>query len=658
MLPDYSNLTPADLTAAVDAAISDADALVRQAVASTAAPSFAATMVPIELAGARIAEGYGVSAFLGYVHPDPAARDAGRAAEERITKWRVGLPFRPDLGAAVTAFSETAEAAALEGEDARLLEHWLRDVRRAGVLLDPPDREELEHLRQRLVELEVAFARNISESPDWIEVDRAGLDGLPDSFIERLAPGEHPGTWRVSLDYPELTPFLSQATNRDLREQLLRKNWNQAAAANRPLLAEALIVRHRIAELLGYPTWAHYAMEVKMAGTPERVADLYADLTSPLEAAARAELEELRRRHAAEGHSDDVQTWDWLYYDTGMSREDHGVDQDVVSEYLPLDPVIDGMFALTGEVFGLEYRRVPDAQAWHPTVQLFEIRDGASGRLLAHFYADLFPREGKFTHAAAFPLVMGHRQADGTYRTPVAAIVANFTPPSGDRPSLLRHGPHGEIETLFHEFGHILHMSLSRATYPRFSGSETEWDFVEAPSQIMEHWVWQPEVLRRFARHYRSGEPIPDDLVEHMVGARYLNVGLRGTRQIFFGAMDLALHTADPAPDLDDVLRTAYRVTQLPYPEDTFMLASFGHVMGGYDAGYYGYLWAEVIGDDMWGRFEREGITSPQVGADYRRAILEPNGTLDGDDLVAGFLGRPASVETYLRIRALQPAQD
>jgi Zn-dependent oligopeptidase len=194
-------------------------------------------------------------------------------------------------------------------------------------------------------------------------------------------------------------------------------------------------------------------------------------------------------------------------------------------------------------------------------------------------------------------------------------------------------------------------MSLTQAEFVRFSGAETEWDFVEAPSQIMEHWVWEPEVLTGFARHYGTGEPIPASLVARMAGSRYLNVGLRGTRQVFFGAVDLALHASVEPPDIDAAIRESYVVTQLPYPEDTFFLAGFGHLMGGYDAGYYGYLWAEVIGDDMWGRFQREGITSPQVGMAYRRAVLEPNGSQPGDALVEAFLGRPATIESYLRLR-------
>jgi thimet oligopeptidase len=652
MLYDYIHVTPESVKSETDAAIAHADELVRSAIASAAAPSFEATLQPIELAGAAIASGYGRGAFLAQVATDPSVRDAGQDAEERLTKWRVALPFRDELYRAVSAYAETPEAQQLTEEHRRLLDFWLRDFRRAGQDLPAERRRELEELRSHLVELEVAFGRNVNEYQDGLELTRDQLAGLPDEYVERLNPGSEPGTYRVSLDYPESVPFMEQAHDRSLREQLLRKNWNVAVEANRPLLEEALRIRRRVAELLGKPTWAHHALEVKMAGTPERVTAFYEELTPPLVDATRHEVAEMQQLLAADGYVGELETWDWGYYDTRLARERHGVDQNVVSEYLPLDSVLEGMFALTGDVFGLDYRNVADARAWHPSVRLYEIRDRDSGELLAHFYMDLFPREGKYGHAAAFPLLVGHRGANGEYVKPVSAIVANFTPPSGDRPSLLTHAQHGEIETLFHEFGHILHMSLTRAEFARFSGAETEWDFVEAPSQIMEHWVWEPAILQRFARHFRSGEPIPTELVERMAAARYLNVGVRATRQVFFGTMDLALHTAD-SPDIDAIARDAYAVTGLPYPDDTFYLARFGHLMGGYDAGYYGYLWAEVLGDDMWSRFATEGVTSRPVGHDSRRAILEPNGSRSGDQMVRDFLGRDPSPDSFLRMRGM-----
>ena len=650
MLYDYTTVTPDSVRAETDAALATADALVGGLVASASSPTFAATLRPMETAGAALVRGYGRGAFLGQAHPDAAVRAAGLEAEERLDKWRVGLLARGDVCRAVRAFADTEIAAGLVGEDARLLEHWLRDFRRAGHDLPDAERQELERLNNRLVEIKVAFQRNINDYRDGLDLTRDQLAGLPESYVERLQPGDAPGTYRVSLDYPEIGPFMEQAHDRELRRELFVKDWNKAADANRPLLAEALELRHRIAGMLGRPTWADHAMEVKMARSPARVRDFYATLLPALDGRVRSDVDGLRAGLAADGHDGPLHPWDWRYYHESMRRTEYGVDQERVSEYLPLEPVIEGMFELTGEVFGLTYRVVEDARAWHSSVRLYEILDRASGAPIAHFYADLHPREGKFSHAAAYPLVVGHRAADGSYVAPVSAILANFTPPSASRPALLRHR---ELETLFHEFGHVLHMSLTRATHPRFSGAETEWDFVEAPSQIMEHWTWEPSVLARFARHHATGEPIPPKLVEQMRRARWVNVGIHVALQAFYGQIDLALHAEPNVPDPDEALRRTYAVTGMPYPEGTFMLGGFGHLIDGYDAGYYGYLWADVIGDDMFGRFAREGVTSPEVGAAYRREILEPNGTRDAADLVRAFLGRDPSNQEFLRLRGM-----
>ena len=650
MLYDYTTITVDTVRSEIDSGLARADEHVARAVASASAPSFDATLQPLEDAAAEVGSAYGRAGFIGQVAVDAPVRDAGTEAEERINKWRVSLVFRDDLYRAVRAFADSDEAAALGGERARLLEHWLRDFRRAGHELSRADRGELEGLRTRLVELEVAFQRNINEYQDGIDVTREQLAGLPEEYIARLRHGEREGTFRVSLDYPELNPFLEQATDRGLRRELFTKHWRRAVDVNRPLLDEALDIRRRIAALFGVPTWAHFAMEVKMARHPERVRAMYGELLPPVAARIRSELDVMAERLRADGHDGAITGWDWRYYDELLRRTEFGVDQNRVSEYFELDPVMEGMFAITGEVLGVEYRQVGETRAWHESVRLYEIVDRTSGRTIAHFYADLFPRDGKFGHAAAFPLVLGRRGADGEYVTPVSAIVANFTPPSGERPALLMHS---EVETLFHEFGHILHMSLTTAEFPRFAGAETEWDFVEAPSQIMEHWTWDASVLDRFARHHETGEPMPPELLEQMVRARWLNVGVKIGIQAFYGTIDLALHAEPDVSDLDAALRRSYAVTGMPYPDGTFMLTGFAHLMGGYDAGYYGYMWAEVIGDDMFGRFAREGVLSPAVGAEYRREILEPGGSRDADDLVRAFLGRKPSNDEFLRLRGI-----
>src|SRR5690606_38260462 len=270
-------------------------------------------------------------------------------------------------------------------------------------------------------------------------------------------------------------------------------------------------IRARIAELFGQRSWAHHQLEERMAKEPAAVEAFYSELQPPLTEAARREIAEMQQLLAADTGDPDarLEVWDWRYYDTRLRRERHGVDPNEVANYFPLERVLDGLFAITGDVFGVEYQPA-ELDTWHPDVRSYAVRDRASGELLAHFHMDLFPREGKYSHAAAFTLVPGRRLPDGTYQKPMSAIVANFTKPAADRPSLLQHS---EVETLFHEFGHILHQVLTRAELVRFAGSSTETDFVEAPSQIMEHRTWRPEVLATFARHYETGEPIPESLV-------------------------------------------------------------------------------------------------------------------------------------------------
>src|SRR6187431_1057399 len=318
MLYDYANVTVDSVRSETDAALTIADEHVTLAVASAGSPTFDDTLLPLELAGAELIQAYGRGAFMGQVHTDSAVRDAGNEAEERINKWRVAVVFRSDLYDAVRAFASTDEARALGGERARLLEHWLRDFRRAGHELGPDERAELERLRTRLVEVEVAFQRNLNEYRHGIDVTREQLAGLPDAYVERLSPGEREGTYRVSLDYPEVNPFLEQAHDRDLRRELFQKNWNKAVAANRPLLDEALDLRRQVAVLLGHPTWAHHAMEVKMARTPERVADFYEELVPPLAGQVRNELDRLAEGLHAEGHEGPITAWDHRYYDDAL----------------------------------------------------------------------------------------------------------------------------------------------------------------------------------------------------------------------------------------------------------------------------------------------------------------------------------------------------
>lgn len=643
MLFDYTGVTADSVASVTDEAIEKANRLVDAAVAGER--TVEGTLLPLNQAAAEIAIAYGRGAFLARVHPDAAIRDAATKVEEVLNKWGIEVVFRKDLSDAIKELAAGDPSGS--AEQLRLLEFWLRDFRRAGHDLSTEDQAELRQLRERLVELSVAFQANIDAFEDHIEVTRDELEGLPDSYIEALKPGDTDGTYRVTLDYPELYPYLENATARERRRELLTKRNNMATEENRPLLEEALRLRRRVAELVGYESWSHHSMDVKMAKHPDRVQRFYDSLIPKLQEKADDEHDKMKSMLLEDADTDDLHHWDVSYYTTKIRREEFGVDQYEVAKYFPLEAALDGLFVITSDMFGLRYEPIEPANAWSEDVSLFEILNSDTDEHVAYFYLDLFPREGKFGHAAAFDLVPGYRHLDGEYVRPIAAMVANFTKPTEKAPSLLRHD---EVVTLFHEFGHILHQTLTTAETVRFSGANTEWDFVEAPSQIMEHWCWDPEVLQQFSRHYESGEQIPSELVERLVAARDVNVAVFNLRQAFFGVMDLQIHDEAEDWDLDTIDRSTFEnVYKLPFPEGTFFLAGFGHIMGGYDAGYYGYLWSKVFGDDMYSRFQDEGPLNPAVGRDYRKAILEAGGTKDADELLADFLGREPSNEAFLR---------
>ena len=644
MLTDYTKVTADDVTAVTNTAIETSNQLVDVLVAIGEERTYANMLKPLDDVAVIMNDASGKGAFMARVHPSADVRHAGVAAEETMAKWSNELLMRPDLAAAIKAYADTEDAAGLIGLEQRNLTFWLRDLRRAGHDLDEANRARLRELRQSLIEVQVAFRSNLDEWEDGIDMTKGDLAGLPEAYVARLDPGATEGTYRVSMAYPDYTPFMEEGDRRDLRQALQYKFWNRANEENLPLLEEAAGLRRQIALLLGYDTWADYAMEVKMAD-PVAVDELYASIIPGLTKRGTSELAALQSLAADDLDREEIQAWDWVYYHNRQRKLDYGIDQNEVADYFPLDAAIAGMFDITADVFGLDYRQVEDTKAWHEDVALYEIYNAGGDEPIAYFYFDLFPREGKYGHAACFDIMGPLADESGRIRAPVAAVVANFTKPGPDSPSLLKHD---EALTLFHEFGHVLHFCLTEIDHPRFSGYDTEWDFVEAPSQIMENWMWEPEVLQRIARHYESGEPIPTDLVERLVAARDQNEGLVNLRQVFLGKLDLALHEDNDDLDIDEAYRQAFAYSLIPFHEGTHSPASFGHLMGGYDAGYYGYQWAKVYGDDMFSVFADEGILSPEVGRRYRDEVLAKGYSRDAIEHLRAFLGREPSSDAYL----------
>jgi thimet oligopeptidase len=637
---DLSNATSESVLEAAHQAIAEAEELVTAATSSSDT-TFATRVEPLDDALLIIADAGGYGPFLANCHVDEAVRDAGNDAKELLDKWSADLVFRPEVYNAVAA----VDPSNLSGLERRSWDFWMRDLERAGHALGSDAQAELQKLRSRLIELEVAYGKNIAAYKDHIDVQRNELDGLPDSYISGLAEGESPETVRVTLDYPDYVPFMQQASNREHRRVLQHKFYNQAADQNRPLLAEAIEVRSRIADLLGYDTWADHQMEMKMADT-ESVRSFYASIVPGLTAKATTEKAALEALLQKDHPGETLEVWDWTYYDTQQARTDLGVDQNEVANYFPLQPSVDAMFDITAEVFGIRYETVDDIGTWHEDVTTYRIIDAATDEPIAVFFLDLHPREGKYTHAACWSLQKGCRLDDGSYRIPFAGVLANFTKPTTESPSLLKHD---EVNTLFHEFGHVLHECLTTVEVGKFAGFDTEWDFVEAPSQIMENWTWDASVLQRFARHHATGEPIPTELVDGLVKLRDHNIALKLLRQVYYGNLDLDFHTSGPTPDLEEIDRRTHQFTLLPMHDDTFFAAGFGHLMGAYDAGYYGYLWSMVYGDDMFSVFEDNGVLSPEVGARYRTEVLAAGASRDAIDHLRAFLGREPSTKAFMQ---------
>jgi len=651
-LVDFASLTPAEIAAACQRAMDSCDRVIADVVAIPAGTrTFANTMLPLEEASDLVAEASGQYAFMAYVTADDALRATAREWDEKLDKYMVALSFREDLYQAIKEFASTEEAARLTGEEQRWLEFELRDYRRNGFDLPPTERARVRELFDRLVELDVQFRKNIDEYEDGITVRREQLAGMPEAWIDSLAKVEMDGETRytVSLDYPEIQPFMANCPDAELRRQLFEKDQRKGGVENVRILEDALRVRHEIAELLGYDSWAAYKTETRMAKTRETVASFLADLRTKVAPKAEDDLRQMRALARERGASD-VNIWDWRYYHNELLKTQFAVDEFEVAQYFPLDAVLEGMFGVYQHILGVKFTEAPGAPRWHPDVLAYDISEATGGAPFARFYMDLFPRPNKYGHAAAFTLRRGRRLANGEYQQPVSSIVANFTRPSATQPSLLRHG---EVDTFFHEFGHIMHQTLTRASRGRFSGTQTERDFVEAPSQMLEHWCWEPSVLSSFARHHETGAPLPQSLLDALIAAKRLNSGIMTLRQLFFATLDLTYHSPGFDGDSTATLRELHAITGFPYMPGTHFQSGFGHLFG-YDAGYYGYLWSRVFGDDMYTKFEAAGPMDTATGLHYRRTILECGGTVDGSQLVRDFLGREPNMDAFLRDLGLQ----
>lgn len=612
--------------------------------------TFENTIMGYERAFDNYGNALGMSGFLSYVSTDKKFRDAANDLQMQISQYMVDVATRRDVYKAIREYTDTNPR--LDPVQAKLVKEMLIGFKNSGMDLNDADLEKFKALNKEKAEYIIKFDKNIQEYKDPLAVTQEQLQGLGEDYIKKLSKTDD-GKYLVTLDYPDYVPFMQNADDEQARKELEFKFNRRGGQENVELLEKTLTLRREIARLLGYKNHAELRLEDRMAKNPKTVMAFLKDLQKKLKPLGKKEDKEMiAYKNSKTGkNSRTLYSWESGYWSNKFRKENLELDSEKIKEYFPSQVVIDGMLDLFGSVFGITFEPV-DIPVWHPDVKAFKIKDKASGELVAYFYMDLYPREGKYKHAACFGLVEGEEKQDGTYQIPFVAIVANLNKPSGDTPSLLKHS---EVETLFHEFGHVLHNALTKAKYSAFSGTSVSWDFVEAPSQMLERWAWDPQVLKKISRHYKTGEALPDDLIKRMIAAKNFGAGGMYLRQDFFAQYDMTLHTADTTPDTTKLyFELTKKIRGLPLTKGTIPQASFGHIMGGYDAGYYGYLWSEVIAEDFFGEFKKNGIFNPETGLKFRREILEKGGTLDEEKMVENFLGRPADNKPFLKSIGLE----
>ena len=529
------------------------------------------------------------------------------------------------------------DSSKLDAETRFYLQRTLRDFRRAGVDRDDATRAKIKDLREQLTKIGQEFGDNIKSDVRKIEVNSADLNGLPDDFRASHKPGRD-GKIILTTNNTDYMPFISYSVSDKAREEFWKLYRQRGHPKNLDVLSQMLQKRYELATLLGYKHWADYVTEDKMIGSEKNAADFIERIaTASDERMAHDYQELLERKRQDDPKATVVYPWESSYLSEKVRAEKYSFDARAVRPYFQYSNVKQGIMDLTSKMFGITYRRVSDAKVWQPDVETYDVYDG--DRLLGRIYFDMFPRENKYKHYATFGLASGKRGR----AVPEAVLVCNFPRPNGDDPGLMEHS---DVVTFFHEYGHLLHAIFRGNT--RWTGPDLEWDFIEAPSQMLEEWAWDPNVLQTFAKHYKTGEPLPVGVAKRMKAADDFGRGLQVRQQMFYAALSLQLYARNPK-GLDTTQLMAQlqdRYTPFKYVKDTYLQESFGH-LDGYSAIYYTYMWSLVIAKDMFTVFKHDGLVSPEAAARYRHDVLEPGGSKPAAALVTDFLGRPYGFKAY-----------
>jgi metallopeptidase MepB len=638
--------------------------------------------------------------FYQAVSTDAKLRDASTEAEKKMDDFGIDSSMREDIFQLVDeVFKKQKDDQSLDSESRRLLEKDHKGYIRMGLgIPSASDRDRFKAIKKRLSELSITFQKNLNEEQGGLWFTEEELKGVPQDVVGNLKKGdagtENEGKVFVTFKYPDLFPVQKYCKNQDVRYQLYIANENKCNQ-NVPIFKEAIVLRDEAARILGYPNHANFRIEDKMAKKSKTVDDFLDDLRTRLAPGGMKEMEVLRKlKQEMTGNADHYYLWDHRFFDTLMLEKDYQLDQNRIAEYFPLQTSIEGMLNIFETLFGLVFVKLEGADrdaisetkkgediVWHQDVQVFSVWDdeGEGNGFVGYLYLDLHPRDGKYGHAANFNLQPGFIDANGTRRYPATALVCNFSKPTPKKPSLLKHD---EVTTLFHELGHGIHDLVSRTIYSRFHGTNTVRDFVEAPSQMLENWCWTPSQIKSLSKHWsylspdyeaawkeaakdgeqRPPEDMPDELISSIVRTRHVNDALFNLRQLHLGIFDMTIHepkSHEAVKQLDTSIlfhKLGKEIVKMDGP-DTLGKgfdwghgeATFGHLIGGYDAGYYGYLYSQVYSTDMFYSVFKKNPMDGKEGRRYRHTVLERGGSREEMEILKEFLGREPTTEAFYK---------
>lgn len=660
-VPPFDQIVAGDYIPAFEEAMLIHNEEIAAITDQTEAPTFENTLEPMAYSGELLGRTAGI--FFGQMsaNTNPELQKIAEEISPKLSEHSDNISLNPELFKRVKAVYDNPEKANLTQQQAFLLENVYKGFVRSGANLSPEQKTELMDINQKLSSATLKFDQHVLDENNSFKLvidNKADLAGLPESVINMAAQTADEsgmtGKWVFTTQKPSMIPFLQYADNRDLREKIykayLNRGNNNNELDNKALLSEIINLRIRKAQLLGYPTYSDYVLEERMAKNPANVMSLLTQVWDAAIPVANKEVTQMQQIIDNEGGKFKLQSWDWWYYAEKLRKQKYDLDDSELRPYFKLENVRDGAFTVINKLYGLTFSAIENIPLPHPDAQAYEVTD-RDGSYLGVMYMDFFPRESKQGGAWQGEYRVHQILPNGEEIHPVVTVVYNFTRPSGDMPSLINFD---EVETLFHELGHALDGLFAKNTYPV---TFIPTDFVELPSQILEHWATEREVLKMYAVHYQTGEPIPDALIEKINNSRYFNQGFNNVEYLAASLLDISYHTLSDTGAIDIEKFEANYLNQLGLIEEIeprYRSTYFTHIIGGYESGYYSYLWSAVLDNDAYEAFEEHGIFDQETADSFRKNILAKSGTSDHEQLYRDFRGKDPSVEALLKNRGLK----